>query len=74
MSDAISLVPISPAGHRMRRHRKRRRDGLQCLTMELRETEIGVLIGKGLLQECDRSDPNAITIALYEFLDRYLRA
>ena len=29
----------SPAAERMRRHRERRRDGLRCLTIELRETE-----------------------------------
>jgi hypothetical protein len=30
----------------MRRHRERRRDGMRCLTIELRETEIDALIRK----------------------------
>ena len=65
---------ISSSADRMRRHRQRRRDGLRCLTIELRETEIDTLISKQLLREADRDDPNAINRALYEFLDRNLRA
>jgi hypothetical protein len=64
----------SDAADRMCRHRQRRREGLRCLTIELRETEIDALIGKLLLLECDRDDPSAITRALYGFLDRKLRA
>ena len=33
----------SAAALRMRRHRERRRDGLRCMTIELRETEIDAL-------------------------------
>ena len=40
----------TPAAERMRRHRQRRRDGLRCLMVELRETEIDALIGIGLLK------------------------
>ena len=37
----MMLPPRSPskAALRMRRHRERRRDGLHCITVELRETE-----------------------------------
>ena len=38
-----------PRRRRMRRYRERQRDGLRCLTIELRETEIDALIQKGLL-------------------------
>jgi hypothetical protein len=38
----------SPAAERMRRHRQRRRDGLRCLTVELRDREIDELIRRGL--------------------------
>jgi hypothetical protein len=31
------------AAKRMRRYRQRRRDGLRCLTVQLRETEIDML-------------------------------
>jgi hypothetical protein len=59
----------SPAAERMRRHRERQRDGLRCLTIELRETEIDALIQKGLLTEDNRQNPEAIITALYDFLD-----
>ena len=36
-------APCSAAAERMRRYRERRRDGLRCLTIELRETEINAL-------------------------------
>jgi hypothetical protein len=64
--------PISPTAERMRRHRERRRDGLRCLMVELRETEIGELIRMGLLKLETRNDANAILQALYVHLDRTL--
>jgi hypothetical protein len=54
----------------MRRHRQRRRDGLRCLMVELRETEIDALIGMGLLKAELRDDPEAVSDALYEHLNR----
>jgi len=36
----------SAAAERMRRHRERRREGLRCLTIEFRETEIDALVRK----------------------------
>jgi hypothetical protein len=58
----------------MRRHRERRRDGLRCLTIELRETEIDALIREGMLNRETRNDPGAIIDAFYEFLDSTLGA
>jgi hypothetical protein len=60
----------SPAAERMRRHRERRRDGLRCLTIELRVTEIEALVRIGLLKAETRNDQNAIREALYEYLDQ----
>ena len=60
------------AAERMRRHRQRRRDGLRCLGIELRETEIDVLIRKGLLKPETRNDTSAIIDALYAHLDHTL--
>jgi hypothetical protein len=65
-------VARSPAAERMRRHRERRRDGLRCLTIELRETEIWTLVNKGLLQYEMRNDVKAIKNALYKLLDHTL--
>ena len=62
----------SAAAERMRRHRDRRRDGLRCLMIELRTTEIDALARNGCLKADARNDPYAIEMALYEFLERTL--
>jgi hypothetical protein len=63
---------ISGAALRMRRLRERPRDGLRCMTIELRETEITALIRKGLLKEDVRDDLRSVKTAFYGFLDRTL--
>jgi hypothetical protein len=40
----------------MRAHRQRRRDGLRCIVVQLRETEIDELIRRKLLQADARND------------------
>jgi hypothetical protein len=62
----------SPAAERMRAHRQRRREGLRCLTIELRETEINALARNGFLKTDARNDLRSIEVALYEFLERTL--
>jgi hypothetical protein len=62
----------SAAAERMRLHRKRQRQGLRCLTVELRETEIDTLIQRGLLKPEMRNDLYEIREALYAHLDRTL--
>ena len=61
----------STAAERMRWHRERRRNGLRCLTIELRDSEIDALIGKKAVA---RNDQDAIRDALYAHLDRTLDA
>jgi hypothetical protein len=56
----------------MRLHRERRRQGLRCQTVELRETEIDTLIRRGMLKADARNDPGAVCKALYAHLDRTL--
>jgi hypothetical protein len=63
---------LSPAAERMRRHRERRRDGLRCVTIELRETEIDVLVQKGLLNADNRNDARAVRKALHQHFDSTL--
>jgi hypothetical protein len=65
-------MSLSQPAVRMRRHRQRRRDGLRCLMVELRETEIDALIRKGLLKRETRNNPTAIIEALYNLFDRIL--
>jgi len=62
----------SPAAERMRLHRERRRKGLRCLTIELRETEIDALVRNGFLKVDARNDLRSIETALYEFFERAL--
>jgi hypothetical protein len=69
-----SEPPRSAAAARMRVHRERRRLGLRCLTIQLRETEVAALVHKGMLDPEMRNDPNALAEALYEHLDRTLDA
>jgi hypothetical protein len=61
--------PISPAAARMRRHRQRQREGMRCLTVQLRETEIDMLICKALLKPEMRNSKNAIIRALHDHFD-----
>jgi hypothetical protein len=71
---AIEPPPPSAAAKRMRLHRERRRLGLRCLTIELRETEVIELTRRGFLRSEDQIEPEAVRKAFYLFLDRALDA
>ena len=60
------------AAKRMRLHRDRRRRGLRCLMIELRETDVDALIRGGLLEHKTRNDRNAVLKALYGHFNRTL--
>ena len=64
--------PISPAAMRMRLSRGRRANGLRCVMLEIRESEIDGLIARRLLADDRRNDIRAIVQALYVLLDRVL--
>ena len=70
----MNTLSTTAGAERMRRHRQRRRDGMRCLQLEIRETEIDELIRKKLLKEDTRNDKQAILYALYEFLEGTLDA
>jgi hypothetical protein len=70
LSETNSVPSLAAA--RMRLHRERRREGLRCFMIELRETEIEALIQKELLKPEARNDANSIIRAIYEFFDRTL--
>jgi len=67
-------LALSPAAERMRRHRKRRRNRLRYIGIELRETEIARLVSLGFLRPDDHQDRAAIKRAFYLYLDRTLGA
>jgi hypothetical protein len=58
--------------YRVRLHRQRRRHGLRCLMIEIRNREIDALIRRGLLDNEKRDDTTAIRAALHQYLDRTL--
>ena len=60
------------AAERMRRSRQRRRQGLACLTIEIKLTEIDELVRRGLVQEPEKNDYQAVLRGIYEHLDRTL--
>jgi hypothetical protein len=76
ISNAPASTPVacSAAAERMRAHRKRRRAGLRCVVVQLRETEVEVLIRKGLLSADARNDLYAVRDALHAHFDRTLAA
>jgi len=69
-----TIEPIyrSPAAERMRAHRERKKSGMRCLMIEIRETEIDALIRKGFLTPDARNDTGAIIDAMYAHFDREL--
>jgi hypothetical protein len=61
---ATPPIVRSAAAERMRLHRQRRKAALRCLTIELREGEVDVLIRRGLLEADTRNDRLAVMNAL----------
>jgi hypothetical protein len=69
---AVEPINRSSAAERMRVHRERKKSGMRCLMIELRETEIDALIRKGFLKADARSDTSALTDAIYAYFDHGL--
>ena len=61
---------ITAGALRMRASRRRRREGLRCVTLDLRKDEVDRLIQLGHLRQADREDRNQVLLALYCFLDQ----
>jgi hypothetical protein len=58
--------------NRVRLHRERKRLGLRCLTIEIRDREINALVRHGLLDGEKRDDTRAIRAAFHQYLDQTL--
>ncbi len=69
---ADTKIARSRGAERMRRCRQRRRDGLRCCRLVLRDNEIKDLVRRGLLLASEQTNSNAIIKAMYEFFDRTL--
>jgi hypothetical protein len=61
--------PLSPAAERMRRARRRRRDGMRVIPFEIRDDEIEGLVACRLLAQVSRNNRNSIALALGALLD-----
>jgi len=61
---SVEEARITAGALRMRAHRQRRREGLRCVTLDLRDVEIDRLIELGHLRQADREDKNAVLLAL----------
>jgi hypothetical protein len=73
MPETVEFINRSPAAERMRLHRERKKNGMRCLMIELRETEIDTLIRKGFLTADTRNDTSEIIDAIYAYFDRELK-
>jgi hypothetical protein len=58
----------SAAARRMKLHRQRRRQGLRCAMVALREGQIEGLVHRGWLARAERADRAAIEKALLQYL------
>jgi hypothetical protein len=63
----------SAAARRMARHRNRRRDGIRCYTVLVRDREVDVLIRLGFLSPAERANRYSVVEALHRFFDQTLR-
>jgi hypothetical protein len=73
MPETVEFINRSPAAERMRLHRERKKNGMRCLMIELRETEIDTLIRKGFLTADTRNDTSEIIDAIYAYFDCELK-
>ena len=79
-TDAPTIAPeaapqarkLKPGSVRAQVSRQRRKEGMRCLTLEIRDEEISALIRLDLLASAARSDREAIKSAIYSHLDRTL--
>jgi hypothetical protein len=65
-------IAATRGAERMRRCRQRRRDGLRCYRLELRDSEVKDLVRRGLLLASEQTNPNSVIKAMYSFFDRTL--
>ena len=66
-----ALPPLTSA-ERMKLYRRRKKDSMMCLLIELRPIEIEILVRRGFLQAEKRNDRSAVIDGLYAFLDETL--
>src|SRR5262249_58084970 len=68
MTAADHLPRLSPGAQRMRRYRRRREAGQQCITLTLHEYQVWTLVGCGYLAKDQRQSREAVADALRAYL------
>jgi len=72
MTEADHLPRLSPGAQRMRRYRRRREAGQQCITLTLQEYQVWGLVAFGFLDKDHRQDREAVADALRAYLSEYV--
>ena len=70
MVDSVS--PVSPAAQRMRRYRRRREAGQQCIMLTLHEYQVWGLVASGFLDKDQRQNREAVADALRAYLSEWV--
>ena len=60
MTEVDHLPRLSPGAQRMRRYRRRREAGQQCITLTLQEYQVWGLVACGFLDKDHRQDREAV--------------
>ena len=68
MTEVEHLPRLSPGAQRMRRHRRRREAGQQCITLTLQEYQVRGLVACGFLDKDQRQNREAVSDALRAYL------
>jgi hypothetical protein len=68
MTEADHLPRLSPGAQRMRRYRRRREAGQQCITLTLHEYQVWGLVAFGFLDKDHRQNREAVANALRAYL------
>jgi hypothetical protein len=71
MTEVNHLPRLSPGAQRMRRHRRRREAGQQCVTITLDEHQLWGLIACGFLAKDQRQNREAVAYALRAYLTEW---
>jgi len=68
MTEVDHLSRFSPGAQRMRRYRRRRNAGQQCITLTLQEYQVWALVACGFLDKDQRQNREAVADALRAYL------
>ena len=71
MENDITKNTVTPAAERMRRYRRRRESGQQCITLTLHKYQVWGLVACGFLRKDQRQNSEAVSDALRAYLSEY---